>query len=87
MEGGKLDQAIEAEPHIIAPDALATAISAAAAEQAEADQAVADLESRVVELDASLQQDRTELAKLQRTVDARILADLAKLNPPSAEAA
>lgn len=87
MEGGKLDQAIEAEPEIIAPAALSAAIATAADEQAKADKAVEELESQVAALDTSLQEDRTRLATLERTVDATILAALAKLNPPSAEAA
>lgn len=87
MEGGKLEQAIEADPPIIAPGALAAAIKTAAAGQAEADKAVEELESRVEALDASLQEDRAQLATLERTIDATILSDLAKLNPPSVEAA
>ncbi len=87
MDGGKLDKSIEGDPEIIAPDTLAAAIKKAAADQAQADKAVADLESRVEALDASLQKDKTQLATLQRTLDATILTALAKLNPPSAEAA
>lgn len=86
-ESGKLDQAMEADPKIIAPEALSAAIAAAAARQTQADKAVEDLENRAKTLDDSLQKDRAALATLQRAVEATILTELAKLNPPSAEAA
>jgi hypothetical protein len=85
-EGGKLDQAM-AGPAKTRPEDLAAEIRKAAAEQATAEEAVEALENRVKELDASLQEDRTKLATSQRTVDVTILTELAKLNPPSVEAA
>ncbi len=87
MPGGKLERAIAAEPAIVAPDALGPAIGTAATAQKNADERVATLTKQVETIEAALQADRTKLADLQRSLDARILADLSKLNPQNAAAA
>ncbi|HMJ94109.1 MAG TPA: hypothetical protein VK472_08425 [Allosphingosinicella sp.] len=87
MPGGKLERAIAAEPAIIPPEELGGAIKAAAAAQKEADDRVAALTKEVETLEAALQKDRTGLAELQRGLDAKVLAELSKLNPQTAAAA
>jgi hypothetical protein len=87
MPGGELERTIAAEPAIVPPEELGGAIKAAAAAQKEADDRVAALTKEVETLDAALQKDRTGLAELQRGLDAKVLAELSKLNPQTAAAA
>ncbi|MDB5669993.1 MAG: hypothetical protein JWO25_952 [Alphaproteobacteria bacterium] len=87
MPGGRLEQAITAEPAIILGEDLDAAIKAAAAGQKDADDRVAKLTAQASTIDAALQKDRTRLAELQRSLDATVLAELSKLNPQTAAAA
>ena len=87
MPGGKLERAIAAEPAILEPDKLGPAIKTAGTAQQAADDRVASLTKQVETIEATLQTDRTKLADLQRGLDAKILAELSKLNPQTAAAA
>jgi hypothetical protein len=87
MPGGKLDQAIKAEPPIFDSDKLREQVTTARKAQEEADQALADREKELKEAEDLLRDEQVLLVDLKRKFDATVLKNVAALNPTIVKAA
>ena len=87
MPGGKLEQALNAEPHILEADALRKEVNAAREAQKAANQALAGRETELKTAEDALRAAQAELASLTSSRDATVSKTVAALNPPPVKAA
>jgi hypothetical protein len=85
--GGKLDQAIKADPPIFDPDDLRKEVKKARKAQEDADRALADREQELKAAEDKLREKQIQLVDLQKNFDATVLENVAALNPTIVKAA
>jgi colicin import membrane protein len=87
MPGGKLDQAIKAEPHILDHEALRAQVTIGRKAQDDSEQALALSEQELKQAEDALRDEQVRLVDLRRKFDATVLDEVAALNPTIVKAA
>jgi hypothetical protein len=87
MPGGKLDQALRADPPIFDPDDLRELVKTAREAQEDAEKTLADRETELKAAEDKLRAKQVALVDLRKKFDATVLANVAELNPTIVKAA